>query len=380
MAGNGASEDGVIAHPPAIPVPSRLMNETAHLFSPLTIRGTRIRNRVFVSPMCQYSSSDGYASDWHLVHLGSRAIGGAGLVMAEATAVRPEGRISWGDLGIWKDDHVDMLRRVAAFVSEHGAVPAIQLAHAGRKAASARPWEGPESLSAEGRTWTPVSSTARPFSESSPAPLALSTADVRDLISAFEAAARRAIDAAFGVVEIHAAHGYLIHQFLSPLANDRTDEYGGDFDGRTRILTEIVAAVRGAIGEEIPMFVRISATDWREDGWTVEDSIRLGARLRDAGVDLIDCSSGGIVGGVAIPVGTGFQTPLAAAMKTGAGIRTGAVGMITSPQQADHIIVSGQADAVLLARELLRDPYWPYRAARALGREIAAPSQYARAW
>ncbi len=356
------------------------MNDATHLFTPLTIRGLQIRNRVFVSPMCQYSSEDGFANDWHFVHLGSRAVGGAGLVMAEATAVTPEGRISYGDLGVWSDEHVDQLQRITGFISEHGAVPAIQLAHAGRKASTAPPWEDERSLQIDGRTWEPVSSTARPFSADPPAPRALSTEEVRAMVDSFAAAAARSLMAGFRVMEIHAAHGYLIHQFLSPLANDRTDEYGGDFEGRIRFLLEIIAAVRVSVGEEVPIFVRISATDWHEGGWSIDDSVRLAAILRDAGVDLIDCSSGGIIPSVPIPVGTGFQTPLAAAVRTGAGIATGAVGLITSPQQADHIVRSGQADAVLLARELLRDPYWPLRAAKALGEDVGVPDQYARAW
>ncbi|MFW5685452.1 MAG: NADH:flavin oxidoreductase/NADH oxidase [Spirochaetota bacterium] len=356
------------------------MTETNHLFTPLALRSVTVRNRIFVSPMCQYSSEDGFATDWHLVHLGSRAIGGAGLVMAEATAVEPEGRISYADLGIWNDEHVDALRRVTRFIDEHGAVPAIQLAHAGRKAATAPPWMTADALDEPGRTWQPVSATARRFSESSAEPRQLATGEVRELVDTFAAAAARSLMAGFKVIEVHAAHGYLIHQFLSPLANDRTDEYGGDFDGRTRFLREIVTAVRASVGDEVPILVRISATDWRDDGWGIEDSVRLAQVLRGLGVDLIDCSSGGILPSVPIPVGTGFQTPLAAAVRERGGIASGAVGLITSPQQADHIVSSGQADAVLLARELLRDPYWPYRAARALGREIPAPEQYQRAW
>ncbi|TVQ21304.1 MAG: NADH:flavin oxidoreductase/NADH oxidase [Spirochaetaceae bacterium] len=356
------------------------MNDDAHLFSALTVRGVTIRNRIFVSPMCQYSCVDGDATDWHLVHLGSRAVGGAGLVMAEAAAVSPEGRISWGDLGIWDDRHVDRLRPVARFISEHGAVPAIQLAHAGRKAATRRPWDAPDApLPADAR-WETVSATARAFSADSAAPRALSTAETAALPGLFAAAAARSIDAGFTVVEIHAAHGYLLHQYLSPLANDRTDEYGGDFDGRTRLLLETVAAVRDAVGDAIPVFVRISATDWRNDGWSVDDSVRLARLLDHAGVDLVDCSSGGIVPNVPIPVGPGFQTPLAAAVRLQAGIRTGAVGMITAPEQADQIVRTGHADAVLLARELLRDPYWPYHAARRLGHDVPAPPQYQRAW
>jgi 2,4-dienoyl-CoA reductase-like NADH-dependent reductase (Old Yellow Enzyme family) len=356
------------------------MSEHNHLFSPLTIRGTTFRNRIFVSPMCQYSSVDGFASDWHLVHLGSRAIGGAGLVMSEATAVTPEGRISYADLGIWEDTHIPKLKAITDFIAEHGAVPAIQLAHAGRKAATAPPWLSAESLDETGRTWEPVSSTARPFSDQLAMPHPLTTEEVHDVIDAFVAAAARSLIAGFQAVEIHAAHGYLLHQFLSPLANDRDDEYGGDFDGRVRIVREIVQAVRVSIGEEAPMLVRISATDWHEGGWTIDDSVRLSSLLKEDGADLIDCSSGGIVPSVPIPVGTGYQTSLAAAVRSQAGIASGAVGLITSPEQADHIIRSGQADVVLLAREMLRDPYWPYRAARALGQEIEAPPQYARGW
>ena len=356
------------------------MSDVTHLFTPLQLRGVRLPNRICVSPMCQYSSEDGFATDWHLVHLGSRAVGGAGLVMAEATAVTPEGRISYGDLGIWSDEHVDALRRVTGFIAEHGAVPAIQLAHAGRKASTARPWDDPAALQGAGRTWEPVSPTANPFSPSSLVPRALTTAEVHDLVDAFAAGAARALIAGFQAIEIHAAHGYLVHQFLSPLSNDRADEYGGDFDGRTRFLREIVAAVRVAIGDERPLLVRISATDWLDDGWSLDDSIRLAGVLRESGVDLVDCSSGGIVPSAPIPVGTGFQTPLATAVRTGARVATGAVGLITSPQQADHIIRSGQADVVLLARELLRDPYWAYHAARSLGADVPAPDQYARAW
>lgn len=356
------------------------MSESIHLFSPITLRGVTARNRIFVSPMCQYSSEGGFADDWHLVHLGSRAVGGAGLVMSEAAAITPEGRISYADLGIWSDEHVDGLRRVTAFVAGHGAVPAIQLAHAGRKASTAPPWEGPDALEAPGRTWEPVAPTDRPFSDASPKPRRLSTTEVHELVDAFAAAAARSLMAGFQAIEIHGAHGYLVHEFLSPLSNDRDDEYGGDFDGRTRFLMEIVAAVRAAIGEEVPLFVRLSATDWHDEGWSVDDSVELARRLAAAGVDLVDCSSAGVVPSVPVPVGTGYQTHLAAAVRAGAGVASGAVGLITSPEQADHIVRSGQADVVLLARELLRDPYWPYRAAKALGVETEAPRQYRRAW
>jgi 2,4-dienoyl-CoA reductase-like NADH-dependent reductase (Old Yellow Enzyme family) len=356
------------------------MNQPAHLFTSLTLRGVTVPNRIFVSPMCQYSSRDGFATEWHLVHLGSRAIGGAGLVMSEATAVTPEGRISYADLGIWKDEHIEALKPVTAFIEEHGAIPAIQLAHAGRKASSTPPWETRDALNVPGRAWQPLAPTARPFSRESPAPRAMTELEVRTMVDAFAAAAARALMAGFRAVEIHAAHGYLIHEFLSPLANDRTDEYGGDFEGRTRFLLEVVSAVRAAVGEEVPVFVRISATDWHDDGWGIEDSVQLASILRERGVDLVDCSSGGIVPAVPIPVGTGFQTSLAATVRARSGLTTGAVGMITAPQQADHVVRSGQADAVLLGRELLRDPYWPHRAARVLGHEPQVPVQYARGW
>ncbi|MFP4112995.1 MAG: NADH:flavin oxidoreductase/NADH oxidase [Spirochaetota bacterium] len=370
------------------------MNTASHLFTPLTVRGATFRNRVFVSPMCQYSSEDGFATDWHLVHLGSRAVGGAALVMTEAAAVTPEGRISYADLGIWKDEHVDRLRAITDFVSAHGAVPAIQLAHAGRKASvlpprqsggsprgsASSPPQTDDEDAAPGRSWQPISPTARPFTPDSPVPRAMTGADVRSLVDEFAAAAARALMAGFRAIEIHAAHGYLIHEFLSPLANDRDDEYGGDFAGRTRFLREIVRAVRAAIGDEVPLFVRISATDWHDDGWGIDDSVRLAGELRELGVDLVDCSSGGIIPAVPVPVGTGYQTSLAATVRARARIATGAVGLITSPQQADHIVRSGQADVVLLGREFLRDPYWPYRAARSLGQEIEPPTQYDRGW
>ncbi len=328
--------------------------------------------------MCMYSSEDGLATDWHLVHLGSRAVGGAALVMAEATAVTPEGRITAEDLGLWHDGQIDALRRVTEFVSTQGAVPAIQLAHAGRKAGTRPPWE-PESSDLPEAPWKPVSPTARRFNERTGEPHQLETKEIHDLVDAFAAAAARAVIAGFQVVEIHAAHGYLVHQFLSPLSNDRRDEYGGTFENRVRFLEETVRATRLAIGD-LPLFVRLSATDWRADGWTLEDSVSLSVRLGGMGVDLIDCSSGGIVPDVSIPVGTGFQTPLAAAVRKEAGVLSGAVGLITAPEQADHIVTSGQADVVFLGREMLRDPYWPRRAAAALGHPVVAPAQYERGW
>jgi 2,4-dienoyl-CoA reductase-like NADH-dependent reductase (Old Yellow Enzyme family) len=354
---------------------------TTHLFSPLQIREASFRNRIFVSPMCQYSSEDGFANDWHLVHLGSRAIGGASLVFTEAAAVEAVGRISPQDLGIYLDAHVEPLQRITAFIAEHGAVPGIQLAHAGRKASTARPWEGGKPVAPEQGGWLSiVGPSPAPFDAGYQTPHALDEAGIRDVVRAFGAAAERAQSAGFKVIEIHAAHGYLLHQFLSPLSNQRTDQYGGSFANRTRLLREVVDEVRRRWPEEQPLFVRLSVTDWAEGGWEIEQSVELARQLRPAGVDLIDCSSGGSVPRAAIPVGPGYQTGFAARIKREAGILTGAVGMITAPQQADHILRTEQADAVLLARELLRDPYWPQLAARELGQPIPVPPQYERAW
>jgi 2,4-dienoyl-CoA reductase-like NADH-dependent reductase (Old Yellow Enzyme family) len=351
-----------------------------HLFDPLSIRDITFANRVFVSPMCEYSSIEGYANDWHFVHLGSRAAGGAGLVMTEATAVSPEGRISPQDLGIWKDDHIETLARIVRFIHAQGSVAGMQLAHAGRKASTYRPWEGNRKIEVEAGGWTNVvAPSAAPFSESYPMPHALSVDGIHGVIDAFVAAARRACEAGFHVIEIHAAHGYLVHEFLSPLSNLRTDAYGGSFENRTRILREVVTAVRGVWPEGAPLFVRISATDWVEGGWDIQQSVQLCRELKQLGVDLIDCSSGGNVPHAKIPVGPGYQTPFAEQIRREAGIMTGAVGMITSSSQAEHIISGGQADAVLLAREMLRDPYWPLRAARELGQPISWPVQYLRA-
>jgi 2,4-dienoyl-CoA reductase-like NADH-dependent reductase (Old Yellow Enzyme family) len=350
-----------------------------HLFDPLAIRDITFANRVFVSPMCEYSSTDGYASDWHFVHLGSRAVGGAGLVLTEATAVLPEGRISPQDLGIWIDDHIEPLARVVQFIHEQGSVAGMQLAHAGRKASTYAPWAGhgtvPES---EGGWSNVVAPSALRFSDGYPMPRALSIDEIKNVVSAFAAGARRACEAGFRVIEIHAAHGYLIHEFLSPLSNRRTDAYGGSFENRTRILREIVAVVRGSWPERAPLFVRISATDWIDGGWDIEQSVELARQLKELGADLIDCSSGGNVPDAEIPVGPGYQTPFAEQIRREANILTGAVGMITSPVQAEHILVTGQADAVMIARELLRDPYWPIRAARELGQLISWPVQYLR--
>jgi 2,4-dienoyl-CoA reductase-like NADH-dependent reductase (Old Yellow Enzyme family) len=352
----------------------------AGLFDPLTIRELTFANRVFVSPMCQYSSEDGYANDWHFVHLGSRAVGGAGLVLTEATAVLPEGRISPEDLGIWDDGHIEMLSRIVGFIHEQGSVAGMQLAHAGRKASTSRPWEGHDAVpESEGGWKKVVAASALKFSETYPMPQALTRDGIREVIDAFAAAARRACQAGFRVVEIHAAHGYLIHEFLSPLSNQRDDDYGGSFENRTRLCREVVAAVRSAWPKELPLFIRISATDWVEGGWDIDESVKLAGELKGMGVDLIDCSSGGNVPHAKIPVGAGYQTAFAERIRREAGVMTGAVGMITDPVQAEHIIQTGQADAVIMAREFLRDPYWPLRAAQELDQPIAWPVQYLRA-
>ncbi|HUX49641.1 MAG TPA: NADH:flavin oxidoreductase/NADH oxidase [Spirochaetia bacterium] len=350
------------------------------LFEPLTIRELTVRNRIFVSPMCQYSSDDGFATDWHLVHLGSRAVGGAGIVITEATAVLAEGRISSGDLGIWKDEHVEALSRVARFVTDHGAQPGIQLAHAGRKASTQRPWESTDALKEPGHSWSPIyGPVAEPFSASNQVPVAMSLADIRQVVGAFRDAAIRARSAGFTVAEIHAAHGYLLHEFLSPLANRRTDQYGGSFENRVRFLREVVAAVRAVWPEDCALFVRISGTDWKEGGWTADDSVELAALLKNADVDLIDVSSGGIQPDIVPPAGPGYQTLVAERIRREAGILTGTVGLITDAVQAEHVLRTGQADAVLIGRAILRDPYWPLTAARELGGEIVWPNQYLRA-
>jgi 2,4-dienoyl-CoA reductase-like NADH-dependent reductase (Old Yellow Enzyme family) len=351
-----------------------------HLFDPLTIQDITFANRAFVSPMCQYSSVDGYANDWHFVHLGSRAVGGAGLVLTEATGVVPEGRISPQDLGIWMDDHIEPLARIVRFIHEQGSVAGMQLAHAGRKASTYRPWEGNGTVPESRGGWkNVVAPSALAFADHYPMPQALSLDGIRNVVSAFAAAARRACEAGFDVVEIHAAHGYLIHEFLSPYSNRRADAYGGSFENRTRILREIVAAVRGSWPDGAPLFVRISATDWIDGGWDIQQSIELARQLKELGANLIDCSSGGNVPHAKIPVGAGYQTQFAEQIRHEANILTGTVGMITSPVQAEHILVTGQADAVILAREFLRDPYWPLRAARDLGQSISWPVQYLRA-
>jgi 2,4-dienoyl-CoA reductase-like NADH-dependent reductase (Old Yellow Enzyme family) len=351
------------------------------LFEPLALRSITLRNRIAVSPMCQYSSEDGFAGDWHLVHLGSRAVGGAGLVFTEAAAVEARGRISPWDLGIWKDEHVAALARIVQFARAQGAVMGIQLAHAGRKASTARPWEGGRPVDLDAGGWRPVvAPSALPFDDGYQVPEALSELQIGDIVAAFAAAAGRARAAGFQVIELHAAHGYLIHQFLSPVANHRRDRWGGSFDHRVRLTLEIVRAVRRVWPDELPLLVRLSATDWLgERGWDLGDSVELARRLRDAGVDLVDCSSGGIAPGVAIDAGPGYQTPFAQRIRTEAGIATAAIGFLTSAQQAEHVLRSGQADLVLLARQLLREPYWPLQAARELGVDVAWPPQYVRA-
>jgi 2,4-dienoyl-CoA reductase-like NADH-dependent reductase (Old Yellow Enzyme family) len=350
-----------------------------HLFSPLSIRSIELKNRITVSPMCEYSSIDGFANDWHLVHLGAFAVGGAGLIITEATSVSPEGRISPSDLGIWKDEHIEMLERITTFIHQHGAVAGVQLAHAGRKASHAEPWNGNAQIPLLSGGWQTVSASELAFAEGEEKPLELDKDGITKVIDDFKAATYRAIKAGFKVIELHAAHGYLIHQFLSPLSNTRTDEYGGSFENRIRLLSEVADAVRLAWPAEFPLFVRISATEWTPGGWTEEDSIKLAAVLKDKGVDLIDCSTGGNVPKAKIPVGPGYQVQFAEGVKKGAGILTASVGMITEPKQADDIIQSGQADLVLLAREHLRDPHFALRAAHILGHEVTWPVQYERA-
>jgi 2,4-dienoyl-CoA reductase-like NADH-dependent reductase (Old Yellow Enzyme family) len=361
---------------------SSLPEPAAHLFTPLQLRDVRLRNRIGVSPMCQYSSVDGFASDWHLVHLGSRAVGGAALVMTEATAVLAEGRISPADLGLWKDEQIEMLARIFRFVEAEGAVPGMQLAHAGRKASTAAPWKTGEHVVAEkDGGWRPIfAPSPLPFSPDDIVPAELDHAGIERSVQAFADASRRALEAGAKVIEIHAAHGYLLHSFLSPLSNQRTDGYGGSFDNRTRALREVVAAIRKVWPERLPLFVRISATDWVAGGWDVDQSVMLASQLKNLGVDLVDCSSGGAVPGAKIPAGPGYQVPFAERIRREAGIPTVAVGMITTPEHADHIIRTGQADMVFLARELLRDPYWPHRAAMALKGNVSVADQYRRAF
>lgn len=351
-----------------------------HLFSPLPLRGLTLRNRIAVSPMCQYSCLDGLATDWHLVHLGSRAVGGAALVVAEATAVEARGRISPHDLGIWNEDQAAALARTARFVRDQGAVAGVQLAHAGRKASTRRPWDGGGFVLPKDGGWLPMGPTAVPFNPTEPPPQALTDSEIGGVIESFRAAARRAVRAGFDVIEIHAAHGYLIHEFLSPLVNTRTDDWGGSFENRTRLLLEVTRAVRGVMPDTAPLLARVSCSDWTDGGWSIDDVVRLAPVLRDAGVDLIDCSSGGIIPGVSIPAVPGYQAPFARRVRQDGGVASGAVGLITEAGPADALVRDGSADLVFLARELLRDPYWPLRAARLLGHEAPVPPQYQRAW
>jgi 2,4-dienoyl-CoA reductase-like NADH-dependent reductase (Old Yellow Enzyme family) len=353
---------------------------TASLFDPLTLRGVTFRNRVGVSPMCQYSSVDGFATDWHVVHLGSRAVGGAGLVLTEATAVTAEGRISPHDLGIYRPEHVEILSRIARFVEAQGAVPGMQLSHAGRKASTDAPWKGGKPLGVADGGWSPIfAPSAIPFGQLSQVPVALDAAGIRRIIGAFRDAARRALAAGMRVIELHGAHGYLLHEFLSPLSNHRTDEYGGSFENRIRLFVQVTEAVRTVWPDSLPLLARISGTDWVEGGWDIAQSVKLARVLATHGVDLIDCSSGGIVPGAQIPVAPGYQVQIAERVRRDAGVPTAAVGLITGATQAEEVVQHGRADMVFLARQLLRDPYWPLHAARELGASFPWPVQYQRA-
>jgi 2,4-dienoyl-CoA reductase-like NADH-dependent reductase (Old Yellow Enzyme family) len=350
-----------------------------HLFDPIACRSLTLSNRIVVSPMCEYSSVDGYSNEWHLVHLGSRAVGGAALVFTEATAVTEIGRISPQDLGIYDDAHVPGLARIVQFIHTQKTLAGIQLAHAGRKGSTARPWDGGGRVERDQGGWQPAGPTSQPFADNYAVPCPLTVAEIRKVVADFRTAAQRALAAGFDVVEIHAAHGYLIHEFLSPLVNRREDDYGGSFANRTRFCLDVVDAVRGVWPDRLPLFVRISATDWKERGWDLEQAVELARLLKTHGVDLVDCSSGGAVHDQEITVGPGYQVPFAERIRRDAGIATGAVGLITDAHQADAIVASGQADVVLLARELLRDPYWPLHAADKLAVVVPWPPQYLRA-
>lgn len=350
------------------------------LFEPYKIRDVTLRNRIAVSPMCQYSSDDGFASDWHLVHLGSRAVGGAGLVFTEAAAVEPRGRISPQDLGIWKDEHVEMLSRIARFVQAQGAVPAMQVAHAGRKASTRRPWESPPgAIAPEDGGWIPVGPTTAPFAPNYPVPTELSEREIGTIVRAFADAVQRALGAGFRLIELHFAHGYLAHEFYSPLSNTRTDRYGGSLENRIRVCLEIAKAARDVWPERLPMFARISSTDWVQGGWDIEQSVVLAKKLHEAGVDVIDCSSGGNVADAKIPIEPLYQVPFAERIRKDAGVATAAVGLITTAEQCEQILERGQADVIVMAREFLRDPYFPMHAAHELDVEIPWPDQYLRA-
>lgn len=351
-----------------------------HLFDSLSIRDVTLRNRIVVSPMCQYSCEDGFATDWHLVHLGSRAVGGAALVFSEATAVVREGRISPSDLGLWNDEQIEPLARITRFIKAQGAVAGIQLAHAGRKASTDVPWRGGKPLGLDAGGWKPIyAPSAIAFADGFQIPQEMTVQDIAAVVQAFAAAAQRALQAGFEVIEIHGAHGYLLNEFLSPLSNHRTDGYGGSLGNRARMLCEVIEAIRGVWPARLPLFLRISASDWVEGGWTANDSVALARLVKPLGVDVIDCSSGGLVPNAKINVGAGYQVPFAARVRREAGILTSAVGMITDPMQADQIVRNGEADLVMIAREFLRDPYWPLHAAPELHRDIAWPPQYERA-
>jgi len=350
-----------------------------HLFDPLKLRDLTLANRIGIPPMCQYSAVDGLAQDWHFIHYGSRAVGGAGLMILEATGVTPEGRISPADLGLWDDCQIEPLARIARYAQSRGCVAALQLAHAGRKGGIGLGWQAQRSLGADEGGWQTVAPSAISFGEGYAVPATLDSAGIRQVVAAFAAAARRALAAGFETVEIHAAHGYLLHQFLSPLSNRREDEYGGSFENRTRLVREVTAAVRAEWPESLPLLLRLSATDWVDGGWSLDESVALCRSLKELGVDLIDVSSAGLVPTAVIPAGPGFQTEFAACIRREAGLPTAAVGLITAPAQADHIVRTGQADLVLLGRELLRNPYWPLEAAQALGRPAVWPNQYLRA-
>lgn len=351
----------------------------AKLFEPLSIQSITLKNRIVVSPMCEYSSEDGFANDWHLVHLGSRAVGGAGLIISEACSVSPEGRITAFDLGIWKEEHIENLARITKFIKSQGAVAGIQLAHAGRKASCKEPWKGGQQISLMEGGWQVVAPSAVPFKEKTMTPAALSKEGIAQVIEDFRMATKRAVQAGFQVIEIHAAHGYLLHQFYSPLSNFRTDEYGGSFENRIRLLIEVIKTARSEWPENLPLFVRISATDWVEGGWDITDSVKLSHMLKTAGVDLIDCSSGGNAGNAKIPLQPGYQVAFARQIKHEANIFTGAVGLITDAQQAEDILINEEADLVILAREFLRDPYFPLHAAVQLHHDFEWPVQYQRA-
>lgn len=349
------------------------------LFEPLQIKSIELKNRIVVSPMCEYSSADGFSNDWHLVHLGSRAVGGAGLIITEATAVSPEGRITPDDLGLWKDEHIEGLKRIVSFIELQQSIAGVQLAHAGRKASHSSPWKGAKMLTEEQGGWQTFAADAVPYNPGDVSLAALDKAGIEKVKSDFKAAAVRALQAGFKVIEIHAAHGYLLHEFYSPLSNHRNDEYGGSFENRIRLLIEVVDIVKEVWPENLPLFVRISASDWTEGGWTIEESVALAKILKEKNVDLIDCSSGGNVPKAKITVGPGYQVQFAEAIKKEAGILTGAVGIITTPEQAEEILASGKADVVIMAREFLRNPYFPLHAAKTLGTEVQWPVQYERA-